>query len=339
MSIKILFLSDTHIGIDSPARPRINRRRRGDDFFENYLTALKPALEGRVDLVVHGGDLLYRSRVPAGMLSRAFAPLVEIAEKGIPVFVVPGNHERSKFNVSLFETHPNLHIFSQAETYNINIKDSEIALTGFPFYRGDIRTNFRSVLEQSGWRSHFADIRLLCMHHPVDGAVVGWQNYKFRLREDTIDIREIPNQFSAVLTGHIHKHQVLTTDLAGNEISTPIFYAGSIERTSSAERDEDKGYLILNAEKGEQNGSISSWHFNKLPARPMISCEIDVSQLDVSSMRQKYQNIIKNTDQNAVVQLKLSGTARRDLLPALRSSYVRSVFPPTMNVNLSYSSA
>ena len=59
-SIKILLLADTHIGFDSPLNPRITRRRRGDDFLRNFRIALEPALEGNVDLVVHGGDILYR---------------------------------------------------------------------------------------------------------------------------------------------------------------------------------------------------------------------------------------------------------------------------------------
>ena len=35
-AIRILFLADTHLGFDLPVKPRINRRRRGIDFFKNY---------------------------------------------------------------------------------------------------------------------------------------------------------------------------------------------------------------------------------------------------------------------------------------------------------------
>jgi 3',5'-cyclic AMP phosphodiesterase CpdA len=63
---RILLIADTHLGIDLPLRPRVQRRRRGHDFFANLDRALQPALDGEVDAVVHGGDLYYRSRVPAG---------------------------------------------------------------------------------------------------------------------------------------------------------------------------------------------------------------------------------------------------------------------------------
>ncbi|MEN8098660.1 MAG: metallophosphoesterase, partial [Chloroflexota bacterium] len=62
--IKLLFLSDTHLGFDQPIKPKIVRRRRGPDFFRNYHRALQAGIEGEVDLVIHGGDMFFRSRVP-----------------------------------------------------------------------------------------------------------------------------------------------------------------------------------------------------------------------------------------------------------------------------------
>ncbi len=41
--IRILFVSDTHLGFDLPRKPRVKRRRRGPDFFENFERALEPA--------------------------------------------------------------------------------------------------------------------------------------------------------------------------------------------------------------------------------------------------------------------------------------------------------
>ncbi len=68
---RVLLLADTHLGFDLPFRPRINRRRRGHDFFANFERALQPALRGEVDVVVHAGDLLYRSKVPPVLVDMA----------------------------------------------------------------------------------------------------------------------------------------------------------------------------------------------------------------------------------------------------------------------------
>ena len=81
--IRILFIADTHLGFDYPFRPRVQRRRRGPDFFANFERALEPAFNGAVDCVVHGGDILYRSKVPAGLVDMAFEPLKRVADNGI----------------------------------------------------------------------------------------------------------------------------------------------------------------------------------------------------------------------------------------------------------------
>ena len=39
-------------------------RRQGADFLANFWRTLQPALDGVVDLVVHRGNLLFRSRAP-----------------------------------------------------------------------------------------------------------------------------------------------------------------------------------------------------------------------------------------------------------------------------------
>src|SRR3970282_1922506 len=89
--LRLLLLSDTHVGFDLPLRTRVERRRRGHDFLACYERALEPALRGEVDLVVHGGDVLDRPHVPAAFVDLALAPLRRVAETGVPVFVVPGN--------------------------------------------------------------------------------------------------------------------------------------------------------------------------------------------------------------------------------------------------------
>ena len=149
--IRILFVSDTHLGFDLPRRPRVARRRRGLDFFDNFERALAPARRREVDLVVHGGDILYRSRVPAELVHRAFRPLKEIAENGVPVYVVPGNHERSRIPYALLAQHENLFLFDRPRTYLHRIRDFTLALAGFPYER-HIRKSFPSVLEHTGWR-------------------------------------------------------------------------------------------------------------------------------------------------------------------------------------------
>ena len=91
-----------------------------------------------------------------------------------------------------------------------------------------------------------AEYRVLCLHHCVEGATVGPANFTFTTASDVIRVRDVPGEFAVVLSGHIHRHQVITNDLRGRAIDTPILYPGSIERTSLAEIDETKGFMLLN---------------------------------------------------------------------------------------------
>lgn len=235
--VKILFIADIHLGFDFPFRPRIERRRRGPDFFNNFTDALQPAMTGEIDCVIHGGDLLFRSRVPARLVYMAFEPLIKVADLGVPVFLVPGNHERSVIPYQLLATHPNIHIFYKPITYLLKVGSSTLGLVGFPYMRNNIRKHFPEVLQQTGWLRYREKVNgyILCMHHCCEGAAVGPGNFTFRFQEDVIKVRDIPEGFAAVLSGHIHRFQIIKKDLNAKSIASPILYAGSIERTSFAE--------------------------------------------------------------------------------------------------------
>ena len=253
---RILFLSDTHLGFDSPMRPRVERLRRGPDFFANYERALEPALRGEVDAVVHGGDVLYRSRVPATLVDAAFRPLKRVADTGVPVFVVPGNHERSRIPYPVLAMHPGVHVFNGPRTFTAALGGLRVAFAGFPYAPG-VRAAFASLVERTGYREMRADVALLCVHHCVEDATVGPNDYTFRDADDVIRGADLPRDVAAVLSGHIHRHQVLSHH------PTPVLYPGSTERTSSAERDETKGYMVVDV---DANG-LAGWEFRPLPTR------------------------------------------------------------------------
>jgi DNA repair protein SbcD/Mre11 len=220
--LRVLFLSDTHLGLPGHAPP-----------FEH---ALQPAFRREVDLVIHGGDVFYRSRVKPGVVLDAFAPLKKIADSGIPVVVVPGNHERSAIPYPLLAAHPGIHIFDRPRTFTLDLRGIRVAVAGFPNERVEIEDRFAGLLEKTGWESAAADLRLLCVHQTFEGASVGPADYTFRRAPDVIPGRAIPVGFAAVLAGHIHRHQVLRRDLQRRAFAAPVFYPGSTEPTSSAER-------------------------------------------------------------------------------------------------------
>lgn len=333
--IRVVLLADTHLGFDHPVRPRTERRRRGPDFFDNFRTVLNYAVKTRADLVVHGGDLFFRKRVPRQIINLAYACLVDFADHGIPFFVVPGNHERSELPASLFTTHPLINIFDKPRIFSLNLRGARVAVAGFPFERVNIRERFPEVLDQTGWQHHHADIRLLCMHQAVSGARVGISDYTFRHGQEVVRVHDLPRDANAILCGHIHRHQILTVDSKRNRETIPIIYPGSTERTSFAERGEDKGFceVILGY------SSSCGWHidrtlFHKLPARPMVDLFLD-GDLNVRNLREGIQSRVAKLDKDVIVRLRCSPTLDSQVKELVTSSLLRELLPITMNFQFS----
>ena len=337
--IRLLFFADTHLGFDYPFRPRIQRRRRGDDFFANYYRALEHACKQEVDAIIHGGDLLFRSRVSARLVDMAFAPLKEIADRGIKVYIVPGNHERSKIPFKILSLHPNIHIFDRPRTFVLEKNGSRIGLSGFPYCRDNVRAQFPTLLRETGWREchTICNGHFLCVHHCFEGATVGPVNYTFKYNEDVIRLKDIPEEFTAVLAGHIHRYQILTKDLHGNPICTPIYYPGSIERTSFAEKDEKKGYFMFELSASKHSGQlITSEEFVELPARPMVKVDISPHGMDEKKLKAYIHKTIKSLSPQSVVKLDIQGFIPEGCLPALRASSLRAIAPKEMNISVRF---
>ncbi len=338
-TLRVLLLADSHLGFDLPIRPRVKRRRRGYDFQSNHEEALRPALEGKVDLVVHGGDVFHRPHVPPSLVHQAFEPLLKVAESGVPVFVVPGNHERSRIPHDRFAAHPRLHIFRGPETRVVQLRGMRVALSGFPYHRRGIRDRFPGVLEETDWRRKEADIRLLCLHHCVEGATVGPSDFTFRFAPDVIRCGDLPPDFAAVLSGHIHRHQVLRRDLDGRILPTPVLYPGSIERTAFAEMDEAKGFLIFDIEAGPQGGKLGREHFVPLPARPMVLRELYPRAGMATGwlgedLEAQLRTTLADTPENAVLRIRIHGQVEPHLRPLLTASHMRRISPTEMNIEV-----
>lgn len=327
--VRILLLADSHLGFDLPARPRVERRRRGHDFLANYATALAPAFRGEVDLVVHAGDVFDRSRPLPSVAYQAFEPLRQVAERGVPVCIVPGNHERSRLPHDRFVVHPNVHVFDRARTVVVEVRGVRVALAGFPYERTAVRLRFPLLLEETGWSAVPADVRVLCMHHCVEGATVGPANFTFRNGLDVIRAQDLPCA-AAVLSGHIHRHQVLVRDLRGQPMPAPVLYPGSIERTALAEAGETKGYMIVEVAPDEK----ARWTFHPLPARPMIRAEVRADGMTERSLVEAIGAVVSSAPVDAVLSIRVTGLLDASHLRAMSAARWRAIAPTTMNVEL-----
>ncbi len=333
--IRLILLADTHLGFDYPIRPRIERRRRGFDFFDNFQRVLDHAIECRADLVIHGGDFFFRSKIPPKIVDLAYQMLFDFSDHGIPFIIVPGNHERSRLPNSILFTHPHIHIFDRPRSILLNIRNTSITVSGFPFERRNIRDRFPEILQGINQEYASSDIRLLCMHQAVQGARVGPSNYTFRFGQDVIRMKDIPENFHAVLSGHIHRKQILLKNTCESETYIPVIYPGSIERTSFAEKSEDKGYFEIEFCPSSHD-SWKPYHtkFIPLPTRPMVDVILN-GDLVRTNLKKFILRQVHSLDPDSIIRLKCDSDLDPKVINMLTSAFLRDLLPKTMNFQFS----
>jgi len=326
--LKIIHFADSHLGFDFPLHPRIDIRRRGPDFFTNFYKILGYAEKKRPDFLVHSGDLFFRSRVAPSVVDKVYKALFDFVNKtGIPIYIVPGNHERSRLPQSIYLAHPLIYVFNRPRYFCFEKGAICISLHGFPFYRGAVRDQFKNLLQESGWHCSTSQLKLLVLHQSVDGAQVGPSGYTFRNSKDVIDIRDIPDDTAAVLCGHIHRRQILYA------AKVPVIYPGSIERTSFAEKDETKGFYEMDfaADRADSKKWIlEKIKFNELAARPMVDIHLK-GIFSKSTLKRWILEQCQNLAPDSIVRLRMS-KENNGTVPGISLPFIRSILPPSFTL-------
>lgn len=317
---RILYFSDTHLGFDYPVSGKSKHLRRGFDFFNNFHFILQQAKTRRVDLVIHGGDLFFRSKVPDKVVNQTYDALFELADCDIPLIIVPGNHDRSTLPVSLFLEHPNIHIFRQPDIFHFNLQGIKLQVAGFPYVKL-IGKELPAILEQINEKIKPHDLSILCMHQAVEGATVGPVDYTFRAGPDVVKPSDLDGNFTAYLSGHIHRHQILYFS------GIPFIYPGSIERTAFAERFEEKGYMYLDFD----HQGLVDMQFERLPSRPMFIVELPDDPVSRKSLLSSIKPQIDSLPENAAV---LISSPSKIISEFLNQKFLKDLFVHNLHIQV-----
>ncbi len=176
------------------------------------------------------------------------------------------------------------------------------------------------------------------MHHCVEGATVGPGDFTFTSAPDVIRHRDVPPGFAAALSGHIHRHQVLTADLRGRPLRTPVLYPGSLERTSHAEIGEPKGYLLVRLAVGGESTRVH-WAFHRVPARPMMRRLVAAEGSSPDQLEAAIRAIVAASPADAVLTIRVTGEPTRAHLRRLSARHLRTFVPDAMNLDVRWADA
>ena len=334
--IRILLMADSHLGLDYAHRPRIERRRRWPEFLGAYRRAVEVAIQERVDLVIHGGDLYCRSRISAAVAQSGRDALTPLLEAGIPFLWAPGNHERGQVPHGVLWQHEGIHIFRRPDTFAFEIRGLRVAVSGFPYLYENLQQTFPAVVRRTEWLHAPADIRLLCMHQIVAGARVGLHDFTFRRGRDVIPASRLPSTFAAILSGHIHRHQILSRDLSGAVLPCPVIYPGSLQKTAFAEMNETKGFLLLRfLPTKDGRGRLGDLLHVEQPCRPMVRLALPAAiWSDHEQARSDLRRRLASLDPESIVQLRPQAPLPNWAETILGAAALRELAPISMNVHV-----
>ena len=342
--LRILHFADVHVGMERYGRidaaTGINSRVL--DYLRRLSDMAEYAVKEQVDMVIFAGDA-YKTRNPNSTYRREFAWRIkeQIADHGIPVVMVPGNHDLP----AVPNRASSIEIFDTLRVPNIYVLDHTSGVTPVPTRSGPpvliVPVPYPYIAELTSQEAYqavslsdldrivtekldaiirgFADeVRqqhempvILVGHFSVDEAQTG-SEHTIMVGRDVQVSRAVlvDDAWDYVALGHIHKHQDLNLDA-----QPPVVYSGSLSRIDFGEEKEAKGWVMVTLTRGHASYEFIP-HYRQ-PARRFVtldcgcrSKEDPMAALLKLIQRRREDGIITE----AIVRLRLRLRADQDAL-------------------------
>ncbi|MEA5530509.1 exonuclease SbcCD subunit D [Dolichospermum sp. UHCC 0684] len=320
--MKILHLSDIHIGsgfCHGRVNPATGLNTRLEDFVKTLSLCIDRAIANHVDLVLFGGDA-FPNATPAPYVQEAFAnQFRRLVDADIPTVLLVGNHDQHSqglggASLNIYRTLgvPGFVVGDTLTTHRISTRSGDVQIITLPWLT---RSTLMTRQETQG--SSLAEVNqlltdrlevviegeirrldpniptVLLAHLMADNATLGAERLLAVGKGFTLPLSLLTRPcFDYVALGHVHKHQNLN-----KSNDPPVIYPGSIERVDFSEEKEDKGYVMIDLEKGK-----ADWEFCPLPVRTFRTIEIDLSKQD-DPQKVLLKGIAKYDIQDNVVRL------------------------------------
>ncbi|MBD2663184.1 exonuclease subunit SbcD [Richelia sinica] len=320
--IKILHLSDIHMGSGfshGRINPTTGLNTRLEDFVNTLSLCIDRALTDNVDLVIFGGDA-FPDATPAPYVQEAFASQFRrLVDADIPTVLLVGNHDQHSqglggASLNIYRTLgvPGFVVGDTLTTHRIQTRNGMVQVITLPWLtRSTLMTRQETEGLSLAEVNHLlaerlqvvleAEIRrldpdvptVLLAHLMADNATLGAERLLAVGKGFTLPLSLLTRPcFDYVALGHVHRHQNLN-----KSNHPPVIYPGSIERVDFSEEKEDKGYVMVELERGQVN-----WEFCPLPVRVFRTIEVDLSKAD-EPQGVLLKAIGKHDIENAVVRL------------------------------------
>lgn len=298
--LKILHLSDIHMGSGfshGRVNPETGLNTRLEDFSRTLGCCIDRAINEPVDLVLFSGDA-FPDATPPPFVQEAFAAQFRrLVDAKIPTVLLVGNHDQHSqgsggASLCIYRTLgvPGFIVGDSLDTHRIATANGDIQVIALPWLtRSTLLTRpeteklslsqVHNLLIQRLQPALEGEIRkldpdlptVLLGHLMADRATLGAERYLAVGKGFSVPVSLLTRPcFDYVALGHVHKHQNLNPDN-----NPPVVYPGSIERVDFSEEKEDKGYVLVELERGQ-----AKWEFCPLDVRSFVTLNLDVSHAE-----------------------------------------------------------
>jgi exonuclease SbcD len=303
--MRLLHFADIHIGMENYAKldPETGLSTRLLDFFKDFDFIVDTAIAENVDAVVFAGDA-YKTRDPNPTQQRGFGERVKrIAKAGIPVILVVGNHDtpNAEGKANTLDIYSALEIDGvsvsrKPELLEITTKSGLLQIVTLPWLHKDEYKTVADKLSLLYDKLNPEYPAIFLSHCEVEGASYGSEKGMAIANDVTIPLPLLQDKrLSYVALGHIHKHQVLSTDPL-------VVYAGSPHRIDFGEEKEDKGIILVDIpEPGK-----ASFKFINTNCRKFLSMTVNLKAGDPNPTQTILDEINKHNVEECVVRLTVN---------------------------------
>ncbi|MCY6491402.1 exonuclease subunit SbcD [Leptolyngbya sp. GGD] len=318
--VKILHLSDIHLGsgfAHGKINPETGLNTRLEDFVATLTRCIDRAISESVDLVLFGGDA-FPDATPPPYIQQAFArQFRRLVDADIPAVLLVGNHDQHSQGVGgaslcIYRTLcvPNVIVGDRLETYRLQTRSGDVQIITLPWLTrstlltrpeteglsmsdvGHLLLDRLRVAMEGEIRKLDPEIpTVLLAHLMVDAAHYGAERFLAVGKGFTIPLEFLTRDaFDYVALGHVHRHQILSEDPF-------VVYPGSIERVDFSEEHEEKGFVLVDLERG-----ATAIEFCPLPVRSFCTIEVDLTESD-TPQADLLKAIAKRGIEDAVVRV------------------------------------
>ncbi|OYT64884.1 hypothetical protein B6V00_05210 [ANME-1 cluster archaeon ex4572_4] len=322
--MKIFHIADTHIGYSAYRRTdeASGLNQREVDTYEAFRRFVDFAVQEKEkpDLIMHAGDLFDSVRPSNRAISFVLGQLLRLSEAGIPFVAISGNHETPRLKetgsvLSLFEHIPGVRLVYEGRYEVVEIPDLRLKIHAIP-HSDDIEREKKKMKLRAGegvGEGVGEGFNVALLHASVLGAGLpaaasasAFLMHEFN--EQVVSIDDLTGLgLDYIALGHFHRP---------TRVRAGAYYAGSTERFSFSEANDQKGFLEVRLrereerEKEEENSKNKrEVVFHRLRTREMLDLEpVVCSGLDEQGIKSALKRRIRESNpEGKVVRLKVQG--------------------------------